>query len=235
MSFRSLLCPIVSRTLLLSTCLLALAASASAQLTFRVTVDTSTIAGGTYYMEFTLSDGQVVGLGTPDTNNSAAISNFSFGGGAAGAVLPPNIGNASGSAPGNISLADGDPGGVADVAQAFTAGSSLSFDVFLTTNVDAGGVPEQFSFFLLDSSFAPIPTTSPGSAASPANAFVVVNVTSSALTAANVRAFDSGPGTPGIPTSTISAVAAPEPGSLALLLPVMGTAGMVIRKRKRRK
>ncbi len=134
-------------------CLAGLAQSASAQVQFHVNVNTSNLtAGNTYYAEFTLSDGHVPSLGAPDMNNSVLLNNFTFGGGMAGAVLPPNIGNASGNFNSGIMLADGDSGGVADLAQGFKPGSALMFDVhFPTTNVDAGGTPDVFTVKFLNS------------------------------------------------------------------------------------
>lgn len=131
----------------------AAAFSASAQVNFHVNANTSNLtAGQTYYAEFTLSDGHVASLGTPDTNNSVLINNFTFGGGMAGAVLPPNIGNASGNFSSGIMLADGDPGGAADLAQGFKPGSAMNFDVhFPTTMVDAGGTPDMFTLKFLNS------------------------------------------------------------------------------------
>ena len=129
------------------------AMSASAQVAFHVNVNTSNLtAGQTYYAQFTLGDGHVASLGSPDMNNSVLLNSFTFSGGMAGAVLPPNIGNASGNFNSGIMLADGDLGGVADLAQAFMPGSALMFDVHLpTTAVDAGGIPDMFTVKFLNS------------------------------------------------------------------------------------
>ncbi|HEY6358872.1 MAG TPA: hypothetical protein VIX35_11540, partial [Vicinamibacterales bacterium] len=46
----------------------------------------------------------------------------------------------------------------------FTPGSSLSFQLDLTTNVDTGGTPDAFAVSILDSSGASIPTLDPSGA-----------------------------------------------------------------------
>ncbi len=46
--------------------------------------------------------------------------------------------------------------------QQFTPGDLLLFDLLLTTNVDAGGTPDLFSFALLQGSGSEIPTLGPG-------------------------------------------------------------------------
>jgi hypothetical protein len=194
--------------------LAALSLAASAQLAFHVALNTGSLnPANTTYAEFSLSDGSVASSGVPDTNNNATLSSFLFGGGSAGAVLAPNIGNASGDMTSSISLADGDPGGIADLTQAFTSGSSLSFNVQITTNVDAGGIPDELLFRLLDQNKVEIPTTDP----SGNNGFFVLDLTSPTLTLNSVKTF----GTPngGIPPPVITAIpaGAPEPGALSLL------------------
>ena len=114
----------LTRRILLPICLAlgfaALTRPSSAQLSFHMQVDTSLLnPASTYYTEFTLSDGHVTSLGSPDTNNSVSLRGFTFGTGSSGAVLPPYIGNASGSTASTVLLADGDVGGIADQTQAF--------------------------------------------------------------------------------------------------------------------
>jgi hypothetical protein len=93
-----------------------------------------------------------------NATNTATISNFSFGGGGAGAC-PSNcmtFGNASGDATGSIHLSTAD--GFEALIQTFTAGSNLSFTVDLTTNPNSGAAPDAFAFSILDSTLFPIPT-----------------------------------------------------------------------------
>ena len=191
----------------------ALGRPVSAQLKYHVQVDTSHLnPASTYYTEFTLSDGHVTSLGSPDTNNSVYLNNFTFGGGASGAALTPEIGNASGSTATAVLLADGNAGGVADHAQAFTPGSSLGFDASVTTNADAGGTPDIFTFFLLDSNQIPLATNAP---AQTPNAFARLDITDPGIDVTSVTSY----GNSGIPISApdISVQTdTPEPGSMAL-------------------
>jgi hypothetical protein len=195
--------------------LAALGRPASSQLQYHVQVDTSGLnSASTYYTEFTLSDGHVVSLGSPDSNNSVTLSNFTFGGGASGAVLPPFVGNASGSTASSVLLADGDAGGTADQTQAFTPGSILGFDVSMTTNADAGGTPDTFTFYLLDSSLNALPSNAP---AQTPNALLGADITGPSMTLANVNTFNSA-ALPNSPDVTPAATATPEPGALALFV-----------------
>jgi len=129
-----------------------------------------------------------------------------------------------------VLLADGDAGGVADHAQAFTPGSSLGFDVTTTTNADAGGVPDILSFYLLDSTEAPLSTNAP---ADTPNAFFRLDLTGPGVTITDVGTY----GNTSVPVGppTISAVVAdtPEPGSLALGIGV-SLCGVLTAARRRR-
>jgi hypothetical protein len=216
MSLRKLLLPLCFGLVLavLSHC-------ASAQLLYHVAVDTSDLtASSAYYAEFTLSDGTVVSSGVPSTNNSVLLSAFTLGGGALGAVLPP-IGDASGNMNSSITLADGDPGGIADFAQGFEPGSALNFNVDMTTVVNSGGVPDVFTMYLLDSNLNQLTTNAP---ADTPNAFIRVNLTSSTLTIGDVQAY--GNTTVPVPPPVITniggggggAPGTPEPSSITLLM-----------------
>jgi PEP-CTERM motif-containing protein len=127
---------------------------------FSVTLDTSALAAapgildGPFSLFFQLTDGS----GTNDGNNTATLSDFTFGGGSAttGAAV---FGGASGDLDGGIVLTDSSFLNFA--AQGFTPGGSLSFLLDMSTNVDAGGVPDVFAFSILDSSGALIPTLDP--------------------------------------------------------------------------
>lgn len=131
--------------------LLALATSAGtvyADTIFTVNVNTAPLMGlvGPFAVAFQLNDGS----GGGDGNNTATITNFAFGGGSAGGC-PANCtttGGASGDMAGTVTLTDSSF--FNSFAELFTVGSSLSFQVDLTTNVDAGGTPDAFAFSILD-------------------------------------------------------------------------------------
>lgn len=199
--------------------LAAISRGGSAQLLYHVAVDTSALTpGSTYYAEFTLSDGTVVSSGIPTTNNSVTLTAFTLGGGSFGALLPA-IGDASGNMNSTVTLADGDPGGVADFAQGFLPGSSLMFNVSMTEVVNAGPVPDVFTMYLLDSGLNYLTTNAP---ADTPDAFIRVNLTSSSLTLGNVLTF--GNTTVPVPPPVITAIGGstptgtPEPGSIALMV-----------------
>jgi hypothetical protein len=123
-----------------------------------VSVSTSSLASSPQAeIIFVLTDGS--GLG--DANNTAALSNFAFGaGGSAGAV---DAGNTSGGATGDLTSGASltDSVFTNTFAAFFTAGTKLSFVLNLTTNIDAGATPDQFSFLILDPSGNPIPSNDP--------------------------------------------------------------------------
>lgn len=129
--------------------------SAHANAVFTVTLDTTPLmasAAGPFAVFFQLNDGS--GLG--DANNTAIIDHFLFGGGSAGASIT-TTGGASGNMSSGITLTDSDAF-LNSFAQGFTAGTSLSFQVDLTTDVDGGGTPDAFAFSILDANGFPIPT-----------------------------------------------------------------------------
>ncbi len=166
-------------------------------------------------------------LGSPDSNNSVTLSNFTFGGGASGAVLSPLVGNASGSTASSVLLADGDSGGTADQTQAFTPGSILGFDVSMTTSADAGGTPDTFTFYLLDSGLNPFPSNAP---AQTANALLRADITGPSMTLANVSTYNS----TALPNSpTVTPATTPEPGALALFVGVSLCGSLTALRRRR--
>ena len=128
-----------------------------ADLAFTVTLNTSGLIGhaaGPFALDFQLVDGSGLGEG----NNTVTISNFTFGGGAA-AGSATLVGGVIGSLGAGLSLHD--TVFFNEFTQGFTAGSTLSFDVHTTTNVDAGPTPDEFSFAILDKSGVELPTTDP--------------------------------------------------------------------------
>lgn len=190
-----------------------------AQTTFTVSLDTSSLighAGGPYSLDFQLGDGS----GTSDGNNTATLSGFNFGSGAATGAATTS-GGASGSL--TLGAALTDSGFSNELFQSFTPGSTLSFIVSLTGKADIGPNPDEFSFALLDGASADVPTT--GSA----GAFVIADITPQGIT----RQTFAG-------TGPYAAIAAPIIGSpvpemstrpvFALGL-VAGLLGLCLRKR----
>ena len=149
---------------------------ARADSVFTVTLNTAPLtalpgsSAGPFGLAFQLVDGS----GASDANNTATISNFQFGGGSA-AACPSSctaFGGVTGSALSSIVLTD--TAFFSALAETFTPGSSLSFQVDLTTNVDAGATPDLFAFSLLDANGASLPTLDPLGA----NTLVSVNIDS---------------------------------------------------------
>ena len=189
---------------------------ARADTLFTVTLNTSGLAGlpsaGPFELAFQLTDGG--GLG--DGNNTATLSNFEFGAGGSAAACPAGctvFGGASGSAGSSIVLSD--TGFFNALVEGFTPGSSLSFLADLTTNVDAGGVPDAFAFSILDGSGFSIPTLDP----SGADTFVMVRLDSAHPT---ILTYGSDPTRPtgsgvtvslGAPVIGTPASTVPEPNS----------------------
>ncbi len=189
------------------------ASPSQAQLTFHVDVATSQLVGNPsapFSVDFQLNSGNTLG------NNTASISNFTFGGMGAPFGAPNTLGGASGSLPGPINLTDS--GAFNEFYQSLTAGSTLGFDVTLSLNMDAGPTPDAFSFTLLDNSLANITTNGVG------DSLVLVNINSGTPT---VQTFH---GTGAYDGITVTATVVPEPSTIALLA-VTGL-GVVIYGRK---
>src|SRR5260370_14985562 len=109
---------------------------------------------GPFSLDFQLNDGS----GTGDANNTAVLSSFLFGPGGGPVGSAALAGGATGNLGSFIQLTDS--GFLNEFTQGFTPGSLLQFQLSLTTNVDAGGTPDQFSMAILDSSGAQLPTFS---------------------------------------------------------------------------
>ncbi len=186
-------------------------------LTFAVTLNTSGLVGnvnGPFSLAFVFTDGS--GLG--DANNTILLSGFTFGGGSAGAIDPSlSGGGESGSLSTGVSLTDSSFFNA--FVSAFTPGSALSFTLAMTTNVDAGGTPDQFSFSILDSSGFTINTQDPTGA----NSLLTVNIDSASPT---IQTFASDF------TPAPTAAVVPEPATLLLL--GTGLVGVAFRFRCRK-
>jgi len=172
-----------------------------------VSVDTSSIAstpGAEIF--FILTDGN----GTGDANNTATLSSFALGLGSTGAV---DALNSTGGITGNLStgLSLVDTAFLNVFGQLFTPGTSLSFNLDLTSNVDNGGTPDQFSMIILDSQGNPLPNADP-------NGFgdlLVVNIDSANPVITNYAANLVSVGSTTTPPPP--PVATPEPSSILLL------------------
>lgn len=136
----------------------AMAASyAWAQEDVNVSINTSSLAGDTgseLFIELTGGSGDS-GVGY----NTVTTSPFALGTGTAGAVDTANsFGNVSGDMSSGISLNDnGSP--LSLFGEFLTPGTSLSFQLDMTTNVNIGAVPDGLYLFIYDPNGNPIATT----------------------------------------------------------------------------
>ena len=110
-----------------------------------------------------------------------------------------------------------------EYSQEFVPGPTLSFRVDLTTAIDVGPQPDQFSFAILDCSLVEIPTTSPS------NALVSVDLDSSSPT---IQTFSGSPSgflncTGGLGIALATPVVGVVSDSPALLLVLAGVAALV--------
>jgi len=182
-----------------------------------VSLDTSGLSG-TFEIGFILIDGS----GTGDANNTVMLGNFGFGGGSVGTVdLGMTTPGASGDFASGATLIDS--GFFVEFAQGFTAGAQLTFDFGLTTNLDAGVTPDQFSIALFQSDGTPIPSLDPS------GAVLLVNIDSTQPTfqsfATDVTAA---------PVVT-TAGTAPEPSTVALFAMALTGAVWSTRRTPRRR
>lgn len=210
-----------ARLALLATALLALVITVAHRpahaglITGSVSLDTSALSGS-FELAFIFTDGSATG----DANNTVTLSNFLFGvGGSAGSVdTALSTGGVSGDLTSGVSLVDSAFLNI--FASSFTPGSLLSFNFGLTTNVDAGGTPDQLSLALLQSDGNVVTTEDQ----SGANSLLTVNI-DSANPAINTFASELTPA----PIVTQSA-AVPEPPGLLLLAIGLGAAVWSTRK-----
>jgi hypothetical protein len=189
---------------------LAASASHATRIGFNVSLGTSPLIGnsaGPFYIDFQLNDGSGIG----DKNNTVTINNFLFGGGnPVGSPLPP-IGGASGDLFSFVSITDN--GFLNEFTQQFNPGATLNFHVTLSLNLDDGSpTPDLFSFAILDSTLAPLPTTGLG------DALLLVNINSS------TPLIDTFPTSPGSAIQlSAPRFSVPETGSaISMLLIALG-------------
>lgn len=198
------------------TLLLQFASHSFAAATFHIDVDTSSLMGNSnapFSLDFQLnSGGGAVG-------NFATISNFTFGGGSAAAIPAiSTFGLASGSLASSVSLQANAANPFNEFYQGFVAGTTLGFDVLLTTSV-SGPTPDAFAFAILAGDASPINITTTGFA----DQLVFVNIDSATPT---VQTFAGSGDFTGV---TVSAV--PEPETILLLSVGLAVIGFVRRRR----
>ncbi len=184
-----------------------------------VSVNTSSIsgmAGSEVFFEFT--DGS--GLG--DANNTVTLTGFSLGGGTAGAVDTNPLDTTGGFDPASdlgsqVSITDSSF--FNEFAQFLTPGSVLSFTLDLTTNVDAGGVPDQFSMYIYDPNINSIDTT-----ADPTGGDSLLSISLDSSSNPTTNNFD-----PALVTSAVTNPT-PEPSTLLLFVSGLAICGLLRRR-----
>jgi hypothetical protein len=183
--------------------------AARAELIYNISMNTGPLIGhpaGPFSLGLELADGS----GTGDGNNAVFLSDFAFGaGGPSGS--PVIFGSAGWDLSSSVVLTDATP--FSTFVQSFASGSTLSFVLDITTNVDSGGTPDEFIMSILDNTFTPIPTTA---SSSPLNPFLVIDIDSSNPTvqtfSSDATQFPAGGGGPiSIGPPTVSTV--PEPST----------------------
>lgn len=184
--------------------------AAQAAALFTVSLDTSALIGnpaGPFALDFQLTDGS----GSGDGNNTAVVSSFNFHGG--------NWGG-----PASVSLTDSSF--FTEFSQTFTAGAALSFNVSLTTAVDAGPTPDRFTFALLDKNGSEIPTLGF------ADEFLGVDLNSADPT---IETYASDTSRTFLDIAAPTTAPIPEPNSalLAALLCGCGAVGLWVRRQRK--
>jgi len=178
-----------------------------AAIVYTVQLDTSALVGkGAFSLDYQFIDGS--GSPTDLNNNTVTAGGFNFGAGSPSgtAIL---FGGATGDLTGGVTLQDTQF--FNEFTQGFNPGNLLSFNLQVTTNPDPGGVPDELSFAILDSTGAEVATTGP------ASEFFSVTIDSANPT---VLFYGSAPGAAfDIPAPSVTvASAVPEPGEMGLTL-----------------
>ena len=216
MKFPSKIKTLTSMVARAATGALLLCASASyAQSVYHVDINTSALIGSVsapFSVDFQFIDGGTIG------NNSVTISHFTYAGGSAtgGATL---IGGAVGGLDFN-NVSFNNSNFLQELYQEFTPGTTLSFNVALTNNVDIGS-PDGFSVAILDNTLGNIPTTGFGSQLGQ------IDVTGATLTPQTFT------GTGAFTGVTTSIAAIPEPETYALMLLGFGLIGVAARRNQK--
>jgi hypothetical protein len=131
-------------------------ASASTMLTFNF--DTQPLQGhpaGPFSLDFQFNDGSFPN----DANNVVKLTLFDLGGGSLGSP-PSSAGGVDGTLDSFVQFQDFSF--LNRYTQVFFPGSKLSFGIDMTTFLNEGDTPDQFSFAILDSTGTEIPTQALG-------------------------------------------------------------------------
>lgn len=161
--------------------MLAAAASARADITYHVNVNTAGLIGSPsapLYLDFQLFDG--TGLGNGST--TVSLSNFNFGGGSSGADNF-SAGGVSGSLDAGLTLTDSSF--YNEYYQAFNVGSSLQFDLTIDSTAQGGFTPDEFAFAILDNNLFNLPTNSLGT-----DTFVQADIDGSSINLTTASSVD---------------------------------------------
>jgi hypothetical protein len=198
-----------------------------------VTIQTAPLASpslsgnGPFSLDFALT------YGGTSAGNTATINNFSFGGGAATGT-PILTGNAAGNLSSAVTLSDSSSSFYNDLNQAFSPGTSVSFDVTLSDN-PSGQTPDGLAIAILDNTGGQIVTTDPDEGLSLAT-FEIGNfgtITKAAYAGINNtdpgNLVDLGDYT-GV-TASISPAPVPEPAPMCILGLGLGVTGLFLARR----
>lgn len=200
--------PMIFATIFLAFWLLNLfwTGAASADFTYQITVNTSSLNGEGGNLDFQFNPGN-----SSAEAATAVITNFQALGGTL-ALSNVLTGDASGLLPGTLTLDNGTA--YNDAFQGLTYGTSISFDLTLSgsaLNSPSGSVGSSFAFSLYDSSgFTPLLTTDPN------GSVVTVNVNPDGTTSALPFTQSLGDNTPVASATPVSSV--PAPSSIILCL-----------------
>jgi hypothetical protein len=185
-------------------------------LAFNINVNTTSLAGTAVTLAFDFIDGDGA------VNNTVQVSNFLIDGN-----FDPNSASSQGDVNGLLDsiVTFGDTSFFNEFLQPITLGASFQFRLD-TTNEFAGGTPDSFSFFILDSSLLPLVTTTDPTGA---DALFALDLTGTG--SGNLSVFESNSTQPNPPTWSIEPVQnVPEPGCLALML--IGGWSVYLRKKR---
>ncbi len=164
---------------------------------FHVNINTGALslapasANAPFSLDFQFNDGGVLG------NNTATISNFTYGGGAAtGSAF--TLGGALGNIGSTVTFDNSSA--FQELYQTFTVGTVIGFDVSLTQNVD-GLTPDSFVVGILDQALLNITTDGIG------NSLFNADITSTSPITITTANYSAGTG------DYVGVVAVPEPAT----------------------
>ncbi len=194
------------------TAMAALCSPLSAGPIYTVTLDTTPLPAGNYFLDY-----QLAGTATPLGANTVNISNLSLGG---GSFLSQQFSNGGSGAFPNYSLTDTKV--FNEDLIGFSRGSSVQYNLSFTNNFAGAGTPDTFSFAVLDKNLNSIV-----SAGLQASLAVNLNGGTAPIQAFPAQAvFNST-----TPVVTLAGAAVPEPGTLALVFFSVAVVLLVLRRK----